>query len=127
MKKNQCPCGSMLAAKQCCSAIHLNPKLARHPEQLMRARYSAHATGDLDFILKSWHPSTRPADADAIKTWNDSCAWLALNVAQSHKLGTKGVVEFVALYRQSGQLKQHHEVANFRFEKGRWWYLDRSD
>nr|WP_224745783.1 YchJ family metal-binding protein [Neiella litorisoli] len=93
----------------------------------MRARYSAHAMNNLNFIMASWHPTTRPQDTGPIQQWNDECTWLALNVAQSRKLGSKGVVEFVALYRQAGQLKQHHEVANFKFEKGQWWYLDRSD
>ncbi|GGA69987.1 preprotein translocase SecA [Neiella marina] len=127
MKINLCPCGSNLKTKDCCAAIHLSAKLARHPEQLMRARYTAHATKNVAFILASWHPSTRPEDSAAIQQWNDECTWLALNVAQSRKLGSKGLVEFVALYRQGGQLKQHHEVANFKFEKGQWWYVDRTD
>ena len=127
MNQSKCPCGSGRKFKECCHAIHLSPKAARHPEQLMRARYSAHAKNNLDFIMKSWHPDTRPDDVNIVKDWNDQCTWLALNVANSRKLGNKGVVEFVALYRQKGQLQQHHEIANFKFEKGQWWYLDRTD
>lgn len=29
----------------------------------MRSRYSAYAIGDADYVLASWHPSTRPAPA----------------------------------------------------------------
>lgn len=90
----------------------------------MRARYTAHVQGKLAFIEKSWHSTTRP-DMSQVKAWNDTCAWLALNVANSRRLGKKGVVEFVALYRQSGKLQQHHEIAQFILEKGQWWYLNR--
>lgn len=91
----------------------------------MRARYSAHATQNMNFIAASWHPSTRPMDLQSVEEWNKSCTWLALNVTNSRRLGKKGVVEFVGLYRQAGKLKQHHEVAQFILEKGQWWYLDR--
>lgn len=91
----------------------------------MRARYSAHAKGNIQFIEQSWHPDTRPSDMSDVKAWNDTCTWLALNVANSRRLGKKGVVEFVGLYRQSGKLQQHHEIAQFVLEKGQWWYLER--
>ena len=125
MKKNLCPCGSALPFADCCGPIHLNPKLANHPEKLMRARYSAHAKNNICFIEQSWHPSTRPSDMKEIEAWNKTCTWLALNVANSRRLGKKGVVEFVGLYRQSGKLQQHHEIAHFVLEKGQWWYLER--
>nr|WP_285817792.1 YchJ family metal-binding protein [Echinimonas agarilytica] len=92
----------------------------------MRARYTAHTQNNISFIFNSWHPSTRPESSEPVEEWNSQCSWLALNVAQSRKVGTKGFVEFVALYRQAGQLKQHHEEANFRFEKGQWWYMNQS-
>lgn len=30
----------------------------------MRSRYSAYATGDADYLFRTWHPRTRPAEVD---------------------------------------------------------------
>ena len=41
---------------------HHTPETA---EALMRSRFAAFRDGDVDWLLASWHPSTRPAVASA--------------------------------------------------------------
>ena len=56
-----CPCGSGEPLGRCCLVLHRGERQAATAEQLMRARYSAYAVGDLDYIWQTWHPRTRPA------------------------------------------------------------------
>ena len=57
-----CPCGHPAAYAACCGryhagALHLSAPTA---EALMRSRYSAFVLGLNDYLLATWHASTRP-------------------------------------------------------------------
>jgi SEC-C motif-containing protein len=115
-----CPCGSQQALVNCCERFWRGQPIAA-PEELMRARYSAFALRQADFLMATLHPSRH--QADELAQLNKSLAntqWLALHVlaAQANS------VEFVAFFRQQHKLGQLHERSHFVFEAGRWWYLD---
>ena len=61
-----CPCGRLDAKKQAlayarCCGQYLEGKLAAPDAQsLMRSRYSAFVLGLDDYLLQTWHASTRP-------------------------------------------------------------------
>ena len=55
-----CPCGSDEPFGRCCLPLHLGERQAETAEQLMRARYSAYAVDNLDYVWRTWHPRTRP-------------------------------------------------------------------
>ncbi|MEP6191186.1 MAG: YchJ family metal-binding protein, partial [Marinobacter sp.] len=57
----RCPCGFTLAYEQCCQPLHRG-EAAATPEALMRSRYSAFVVGQADYLLATWHPSTRPVE-----------------------------------------------------------------
>ena len=64
----KCPCGNGLYRK-CCGRFHPlfageNVVLPKNVELLMRSRYSAFALGMADYLLDTWHPSTRPSELD---------------------------------------------------------------
>jgi len=70
MKKNllaahaACPCDSGKTYADCCGPWHAGLVQGVHaptPEALMRSRYSAYGLGLIDYLLATWHPSTRPA------------------------------------------------------------------
>ena len=105
-----CPCGSGLAYAACCGQLHLGAA-APTPEALMRSRYSAFALGLADYLLSTWHPSTRPASLEL-----DDTEWRRLQVVEV----SGDVVEFRASYR-GGLL---HERSRFAQEGGRWLYVD---
>ena len=48
-----CPCGSDEPFGRCCLPLHLGERQAETAEQLMRARYSAYAVDDLDYIWQT--------------------------------------------------------------------------
>ncbi|WP_275423743.1 YchJ family protein, partial [Virgisporangium ochraceum] len=58
----RCPCGGGPYAA-CCGPAHGGAPAAT-AEALMRSRYSAFALGDADYLLRTWHPTTRPRSPD---------------------------------------------------------------
>ena len=90
-------------------------------ETLMRSRYSAFVLGRLDYLLATWHASTRPADL----TLDAAAKWLGLEV-RSHRVidADHAEVEFIARYREAGRAVRLHERSRFVREAGRWFYVD---
>ena len=122
-----CPCGSGGALAACCGRLHRG-ETAPDAEALMRSRYAAYALGLDDYLLATWHRSTRPAslaDADRART-----RWLGLEVRRvvPAETGPDGVqrarVEFVARFRVDGRGHRIHEDSAFVREDGRWYYVD---
>ena len=90
----------------------------------MRSRYSAYVRGDADYLLATWHASTRPTTLDL----DDAAAtrWLGLDVRRHEQPATDhAIVEFVARYRIGGaSAARLHEVSRFVREDGRWFYVN---
>ena len=89
----------------------------------MRSRYSGYVLADADYLLATWHASTRPASLD----FSDAAQtrWLGLDV-KSHRVlsADTAEVEFVARYRMGGgRAERLHERSDFVREDGRWFYL----
>jgi SEC-C motif-containing protein len=112
-----CPCGTGQPYDACCGRLHRGEAQAPTAEALMRSRYSAFAVGDSAYLLRSWHPSTRPASLQLGRT-----RWLSLEVvsASGGLFDTEGTVEFRATH-DSGVMQ---ERSRFVKEQGRWLYLD---
>jgi SEC-C motif-containing protein len=131
---DRCPCGRtdargrVLAMGDCCGR-YLAGESAPDPESLMRSRYTAFVRGDETYLLATWHPSTRPAQAGA----EGGPRWLGLSVRAVRVLDlARAEVEFVARYRPvgqagiAGQAVRHEERSRFVLESGRWYYLEPS-
>jgi SEC-C motif-containing protein len=113
-----CPCGALLPYDACCGPLHSGEATAGTAEALMRSRYSAFAVGDAEYLLATWHPSTRPPSVDL----DPGVRWLGLEIVEAAggPFDTEGVVEFKATHDGGVQ----HERSRFRREQGRWLYLD---
>jgi SEC-C motif-containing protein len=87
----------------------------------MRSRYSAYKLGLPDYLLNTWHVSTRPQAMDLHEPVN----WLGLKVLSHHETDPlHAQVEFVARYKLHGRAHHLHEVSMFVMTEGRWYYLD---
>ena len=118
-----CPCGNAEGYMHCCGPLHEGSP-APTAEALMRSRYSAYVLKREDYLLATWHPSTRPAHPK-LATQQPSPSWLGLSVKRHQGGATEAVVEFVARLRYGGGRAQRmHEVSRFVREDGRWYYLD---
>ncbi|GAA4626469.1 MULTISPECIES: YchJ family protein [Cellulomonas] len=123
MDPSRCPCLSGLPYAECCGPLHAGRVAAGTAEQLMRSRYSAFAVGDADYLGRTWHPSTRPADL----TPDPDLRWYRLDVVMTRAGGPTddhGVVEFRAFYRHPDGPGSLHEVSRFVRERGAWLYVD---
>ena len=88
----------------------------------MRSRYSAFVRWLPDYLLATWHPSTRPAALDAPPP---DLRWLGLEVRRHVATDADhALVEFVARSKQGGRAERLHETSRFVREHGRWFYVD---
>ncbi|MFG1654806.1 YchJ family protein [Micromonospora sp. NPDC049275] len=118
-----CPCGSGQAYADCCFPVHGGAAQAPTAEALMRSRFSAFALGDADYLLRSWHSSTRPARLEL----TPGQRWTRLEIAETERgglLDATGTVTFHAHYREAGRPGALTERSRFIREDGRWVYLD---
>lgn len=93
-----CYCGNIQPYSQCCEPIHLNPHHAQVPEQLMRARFSAHILKNVEFVIETYHPSCQASnERDAISESVHS-HWLRLEIISTQMGATpnEGFVHFKA-------------------------------
>jgi SEC-C motif-containing protein len=89
----------------------------------MRSRFSAYALGDVDYVRRTWHSSTRPR----VLALDTDLRWDRLDVLGTSLGGlfdTEGTVEFRAFYRAGRGAGSQHEVSRFVREGGEWVYLD---
>jgi SEC-C motif-containing protein len=129
MAAHVCPCGRLdakqrsVAYADCCGRFvdHFNEVPAPDAEHLMRSRYSAFVLERADYLLATWHSSTRPASLD----FDVGAKWLGLEVREHKVAGADTAeVEFVARYRVDGRAVRMHERSRFVREDGRWLYVD---
>lgn len=122
---NACSCGSGKAYAACCGPYLDGGQRPITAEALMRSRYSGYVLARMDYLLDTWHQSTRPGTLDL----DDSSIvnWLGLKIVRTEAGGpddARGVVEFVARYKVGGKAHRLHEISRFVREGGQWFYLD---
>ena len=125
---SDCPCGSGKTLDACCDPFITGRAEAPTAEALMRARYTSYATGRVDFVESSHAPESRHdfSRENALK-WAKESQWLGLHILATKggkEKDTEGVVSFVAGFVQDGKEYRHEEIATFRKEKGRWYFVD---
>ncbi len=88
----------------------------------MRARYSAFAVRDIDFLYNTFHPTTRRfQNKHAIQQWAQENKWMQLNILKA----TFATVEFEAHYLDSTmELQIHREKSTFKQQGNLWYYVD---
>ena len=88
----------------------------------MRSRFSAYAKRDADYLLRTWHSSTRPK----VLEFDPDVRWTRLEILGRTGGGpfhTGGTVEFDAHYRMGKRPDVMHETSTFVREDGKWVYL----
>ena len=121
--RGNCPCLSGEQYGDCCGRFHAGAAEAPTAEQLMRSRYSAFVVLDAGYLLRTWHPETRPAELDL----DPDLQWRRLDIlstARGGPLDDEGTVEFKAHYRRGGERGVHHETSRFVRVERRWYYVD---
>ena len=120
----RCPYGADAAYAGCCGLYLDGDPLPATAEALMRSRYVAYVQRRADYLLRTWHPTTRPETLDFS---NDRSQWLGVKVVRvvaGRADDEHGTVEFVARYKVNGRAHRLHEVSRFGRENGMWIYLN---
>jgi SEC-C motif-containing protein len=105
----------------CCGSHHAGTPAA-DAESLMRSRYSAYVLRLEDYLLATWHASTRPAALNFGAEAQPK--WLGLEVKSHTENGDAATVEFIARCRVGGRAQRLQELSRFVREDGRWLYVD---
>lgn len=119
MSTRSCPCGLPESYDKCCGRYHSGAAAAPTAEALMRSRYCAFVRQDAAYLLRTWHPRTRPASLDL----DSGMRWTGLEILGTgdgsafHSVGT---VTFRASFR-GGSV---HERSRFERVDGAWVYVD---
>jgi SEC-C motif-containing protein len=123
--QNLCPCESGKQYNACCEPYHLG-LAAPTAEALMRSRYTAFVLMLEEYLLKTWHPNTRPSALDLAEDAKGSSLtkWLGLQVKCAENTSeTTATVEFVARYKIAGKAERLHEISQFVYIDTCWYYL----
>ncbi|MFB7663121.1 YchJ family protein [Kitasatospora sp. NPDC056138] len=118
-----CPCGLPASYGECCGRLHRGEAAAATAELLMRSRFSAFAVGDEAYLLRSWHPETRPERLDL----DARLRWVRLEILAATDGGpfhSEGTVRFRAHYTEGRQEGVLEELSRFTRVGGAWVYLD---
>jgi SEC-C motif-containing protein len=119
-----CPCGGPGRYAECCGRYHAGALHLQAPDaaSLMRSRYSAFVLDRLDYLLATWHPSTRLV---SLAPNEPGLRWLGLEVRRQKSLDADHAeVEFVARSKLGGRAQRLHETSRFVRQDGRWFYVD---
>jgi SEC-C motif-containing protein len=117
-----CPCGSTKIYIACCALYVERNEAAPTAEALMRSRYTAYTLQREDYLLATWHTSTRPSSLGFAN--EPPSKWIGLEVKRHEQQDTDhAIVEFVARYKVNGRAHRLHEVSRFVRENGRWFYV----
>lgn len=122
-KDQRCYCGSGKVYSRCCQLYISGQSLPETAEQLMRSRYSAYVLNDEEYLLRTWHQSTRPVQIDLM---TNRLNWFRLKVVSTEAGGSsdrQGVVEFVAFHKINGKAHKQHERSRFLKEGEQWLYV----
>jgi SEC-C motif domain protein len=129
--KSSCPCGSQKSLGDCCLKYIQDKSKAPTAEALMRSRYTAHVLLEIEYLWNTWSPEERiKSSKESIREWASSCEWLGLRILKTLAGSSKdenGLVSFVAIFRQNGDLHEHHEVSVFRQTPEGWLYVNHND
>ena len=85
----------------------------------MRSRYSAYTLKNENYLLQSWHPSTRP---DSLDLSIDTTQWKQLKIITT----TDNTVHFVAFFSDINNGKEGHYFLSENSEfmrEDKWYYL----
>lgn len=88
----------------------------------MPSRYSAYVFQLTDYLLKTWHPSTRPEPFHFDQKMKHK--WLGLEIKNCTTLDPHtATVEFIAHYKVNDVKHYLHEISRFSREDGFWYYV----
>lgn len=129
-RTSPCPCQSGASYGDCCQPLHRGEREAADPVALMRSRYAAYATGDVDYLVATLHPdhAERALPDELVRSsLRAACRdhrYTGLTILESSVDGERGMVHFEAKVFQKGKDLSFRERSQFAKVSGAWRYLE---
>jgi SEC-C motif-containing protein len=124
-----CPCGSGVKFKRCCRQYHRGTPVP-NALLLMKARYSAYAVGDANFVMDTTHPLNSEFQPDrdlwarALQGYCRATQFTALTIREFVDGDARASVTFHATMQQGSDDLSFAERSTFVREDDRWLYRD---
>lgn len=122
-----CPCQSGKIYADCCEPLHQHKCLPVTAEQLMRSRYAAYVSGEIDYLVDSTVPAQQSLlNIASIRAWSENTDWKGLDVL-AHRSNIDKIhsqVEFKAYFDNAEGGGEHHETSLFVKIGERWYFVD---
>ncbi len=123
-----CPCQSGKDFEACCQPFLQGKTLPETAEQLMRSRYSAYATQNIEYLKDTlWPRYQKTFNPIEVAEYAAQTQWLGLEILATQMgqaADAKGSVLFCAKYLAHGQFGKQRELSLFKKRKGRWYYVE---
>ena len=120
-----CFCGNKSTHKECCGPIIEGKADALNAEVLMRSRFSAYAIKNYQYILNTYALAQRTElSVNELVDSAQYTKWLALQVLAHTSYEKTAQVEFKAFYQVNNSYYVMHELSDFIFEEGKWFYTN---
>ena len=86
---SNCPCGNSKSYENCCEPIIEGKAAPTSAEELMKSRYTAYTTGNMDYIEKTMSgEALKVFDKESAQIWSDTSDWQNLEIIK--KSNTNG-------------------------------------
>lgn len=121
-----CVCGSYMPEERCCGQYLRGEQSPSTALALMRSRYTAFATGKVDYLFDTYCAAWRSTHNKAkfVREYQQ-VEWVELEIVSVLDGGLHhqtGMVEFIAHYTHNGNSFSLHEKSLFVKEDGLWRY-----
>lgn len=127
MTKHACPCCSQLNYDDCCRTYIEEQDYPTQPQALMRSRYTAFTQANMPYIIKTMRgKAAMDFNVEESTEWSRQIKWLGLKIVSADEVDLSmptGFVEFIASFKDQGQLRKLHERSEFQRIDGRWYYV----
>jgi SEC-C motif-containing protein len=126
-RSRPCPCGSGKTYGACCAPYHEGKLSVPDAESLVRARYSAFALGEIEFLWQTLHEDHpdrakhgREKVLAALRHASSSFKYMGLRILETRPEDDAGVARalYVARLFRKGQNVSFAELAEFMREAG---------
>ena len=122
-----CLCCLEQPMSTCCEPYIRGIRSAATAVMLMRSRYVAYCMRNRSYLLKTWHPDTRPSSVEF--SAQDDTIWTGLQIVKVVRGGESdsvGEVSFEARYLSQGRVSVLAENSRFQRVDNAWMYVDGS-
>lgn len=125
-----CPCCSGKPYHACCGPLHEGKMAPASALDLMRSRYSAYATNNVAYIIRTTH-HRHPAILQNLNVWKEeilkfcmSTEFERLEVLESKESSDRATVIFIAHLKQGNEDATFTERSFFAKVSGEWFYVN---